>query len=359
MKKYFIAALALASVVACSKDDVSDPVLDSSKKSVSITIANMETTTRAEEYEGKQTPAGVTGTACTSIDDNFYFMFADATGNIITVMSGADATTYNKGSDGTYTFHELSEVVNQIAVVGNMLTSPNEGENISKYKSLAETETQETVQAEYEELVVYAASNLTPNGVCVVNEGSKIHEYPLYTASLTVAPSMSRIEIGQISCTDFATANPKYSHIGIESIKLNGVTNGNSYIHNFTDFSDTNLPSATGAKNVLTSTSPVLEPTSGVWSWNIAPQATSNMVTNLYVVGDGFTTQVPVRTVTIVEYMDGTNKINQFEAGVIYNLDIDFGHNNIDGASDYLCANVTVTIKPWIVKDVNVNFATN
>lgn len=355
MKKYFIAALALVAAVACSKDDVSDPILDSSKKSVSITIANMEQSTRAD-YVGAETAAGVNGKACTAIDGNFYFMFADNSGKIIKVVPGDKA----EQTDGKYIFHKLSEVVSKIAVVGNLATAPAPAidEDISTYKALAETETAETIKADYTGLVVYAEDELDPNGVCVIEESGTAHEYPLYTASLTVAPSMSRIEIGQISCTDFATANPKYSHIGIESVKLNGVTNGNSYIHNFTDFSDTNLPSATGAKNVLTSTSPVLEPTSGVWSWNIAPQATSNMVTNLFVVGDGFNTLVPVRTVTIVDYMDGANEINQFEAGVIYNLNIDFGHDNIDGTSDYLCANVTVTIKPWTVKAVNVGFAT-
>jgi hypothetical protein len=171
---------------------------------------------------------------------------------------------------------------------------------------------------------------------------------------------MSRIEIGQISCTNFGPEGMKYSHIGIESVVLQGaVANGNSYIHKFTDFSDNNLPTAANATNVLTPESFTLKPKSGVWSWNIIPQAVSNMVTNLFVVGEGFTTLVPVRTVTINEYMDGTTEITNFEAGVIYKLNIDFAHNNIDGTSDYLCANVTVNIIPWTVKNVNVGFQTN
>lgn len=356
MKKYFIAALALASIVACSKDDVSDPVLDSSKKSVSITIANMETTTRAE-YEGTETPAGATGTACTSINDgNFYFMFAKADGTITNVYNGKDVTL----EDGAYRFHKLSEEVKCVAVVGNLTTAPKIGQTIDLYEFMAETETNDTVKADYKNLVVYASNDLSPTGeVCVIDDGSTTpHEYPLYKATLTVAPKMSRIEIGQISCTDFATASPKYSHIGIETVTLLGVDGGDSYVHKFGNFtSSQEVESATA--NVLTTSTPAITPNNGnVWSWNIKPQDVSNMVTKLFVVGDGFTTKIPNRTVTIVEYKDANGTISSFDEGVIYNLNINFNHSNIDGASDVICADVKVEIKPWTVKAVNVGFAT-
>lgn len=359
MKKYFIAALTLVAAVACSKDDVSDPILNNSMKSVTISIANMEQTTRAEEYIGGETTPGseTAGLNCTKIDENFYFMFAKANGEIVTVYE-KDYLPQPNGT--TYTFHKLSQEISTVAVVGNYTQTPEIGKNISEYKAEAETENQETVEADYRNLIVYAEAALTPNGVCVVNEtDGSIHEYPLYTANLDVKPVMSRIEIGQISCTNFGPDGMKYSHIGIESVVLNGIDGGNKYIHkfgNFTEDDDLNYDT----KNVLTKSHNAITPENNkVWSWNIKPQAKSNLVTKLYVKGDGFTTQVPVRTVTINKYMDGTTEITNFEAGVIYKLNIDFAHNNIDGTSDYLCANVTVNIVPWTVKNVNVGFQTN
>lgn len=359
MKKYFIAALALVAAVACSKDDVSDPILNNSMKSVTISIANMEQTTRGEEYIGGETTPGseTAGLNCTKIDENFYFMFAKANGEIVTVY---EKDYLPKPNGTTYTFHKLSEEICTVAVVGNYTQTPEIGKNISEYKAEAISENEYTVKDDYKNLVVYAESKLNSNGVCVVNEtDGSIHEYPLYTATLDVKPAMSRIEIGQISCTNFGPEGMKYSHIGIESIILNGTDGGDKYIHNFGSFSDDDDLSY-NTEFVLTSDKSVIKPENNkVWSWNIKPQAKSNLVTNIYVKGNGFTTQVPVRTVTINKYMDGTTEITNFEAGVIYKLNIDFAHNNIDGTSDYLCANVTVNIIPWTVKNVNVGFQTN
>lgn len=46
MKRFFIAALALVAMVGCSKDDAGS-ILDTSKKSVAITISNAISETRA------------------------------------------------------------------------------------------------------------------------------------------------------------------------------------------------------------------------------------------------------------------------------------------------------------------------
>ena len=58
MKRFFIAALALVAVVGCSKDDEGTSVLETSKKSVSITIANALPAGRAVT-----TPAPASGAA--------------------------------------------------------------------------------------------------------------------------------------------------------------------------------------------------------------------------------------------------------------------------------------------------------
>ena len=60
MKKLFIAAMALATIVSCSKDDA-DTVLTSSKKAVSITIANGVSGTRALVEETETVAGGGAG----------------------------------------------------------------------------------------------------------------------------------------------------------------------------------------------------------------------------------------------------------------------------------------------------------
>ena len=59
MKKLFIAAMALATIVSCSKDDAGGPALDSNNKSVSITIVNSSNGTRANASIQNETKSNV------------------------------------------------------------------------------------------------------------------------------------------------------------------------------------------------------------------------------------------------------------------------------------------------------------
>lgn len=357
MKKYFIAALALASVVACSKDDVSDPMLDTSKKSVAISIENMETSTRAAE--AGETNPGVNGTVCTTINNKFYFIFADESGEIQHVFKGS---TLEKEDNGDYLFHGISQTVTQVAAIGNHAgAAPAVGEKISKYKNLWKTETDATVKDEYTSLLVYGDDHLTnTGGFCQVTTGENTHTYHLYEADLTVAPYMSRIEIEHIGCTDFGN----YDKIAISGLSLAA---GN-YVKSFAEFtSDADLTDTAKSAYVLTaahshgsSDTNYLAPASDkVWSWNIAPQNVTNLITSCYVHDDNTSLAKKDQTVTINKYSEGSTEIHEFESGVIYRFAIDFSHKNFDGSEDqYICANVDVNIAKWTVKAINVDFNT-
>ena len=367
MKKYFIAALALVAAVACSKDDVSDPVLETSLKSVTLNIGNMATGSRV----GGVTNKAASELACTSIDDKFYIIFADNGGNIVDVYGGTltDKTLTNFGSAGVYTFHAIPERVNQVAAVGNLDVVPAVNENLSKYVGLWKNEAN-AINKEFNGIVAYGVSNLThtPGDTCNANG----HTYNLYKATVDVAPYMARIEIPQISCTNFGAENTGYDAIGITSLSLTGgvVTEGSTLSTNapytielgtFATDADVTAPSA---QYVLTSANSAITAGTGkVWSWNIAPQSTTGntLVTNLFVSGWNYTTNVPVRTVTINKYATGspTNYITEFASGNIYRFNIDFAHNNIDVVDNYICAEVTVTIADWVVNDVTVSFDNN
>lgn len=358
MKKYFIAALALVAAVACSKDDASDPILNNSMKSVTISIANMEQTTRAP-FEAGETNEG-NNTVCTSIDENFYFMFADDAGNIVKVVKGSEITAE---SSGKYLFHAIPQNATQIAAIGNYKGSdvPDVNDKISTYKAMWRTETEDTVKAKYKSLLAYGSDHLeNTGGFCEVQSGEQTHTYHLYEASITVKPYMSRIEITHIGCTDFGN----YDKIAVCDF---GLAAG-KYVKSFASFtSDADLTDTAKAPYVLTTAhvhdndTNIVAPTAGdVWSWNIEPQDVTNLVTKFYVHNATTALQVPYRTVTINKYEVNNNNIEEFESGNIYRFAIDFSHKNFDGSDDsYICAEVAVTIGKWTVNDVKVSFNTN
>ena len=360
MKKYLFAALALTALVACSKDPV-DEVLTSSEKSVFISIANMASDTRATTPGGKTTPVSNATKASTSIED-IHILFADAAGKILVVKSDLN-------NAGLIQFDNIPAQVTQVAAVGNIDNTPAINENLSQYKTAWQ---EENVTAEYKDIVVYSGGvRLDPTSETVTVDGT---QYPKYTATVEIVPYLARIEIGQIQCTNFGAANSGYDAIGVVSMSLAG---GNiigsapaapspnaAYTHTLGSFSDDDTLMNGDTEDWVMK--PTNEPTDAVltagtckvWSWNIAPQATSNLTTSLYVSGNGYTTSVPVRELVIYKYKTGGVEFDKFVGGSVYQFDINFSHSNMQGVSDYLVADVTVSIQDWKIVATDVEFQT-
>lgn len=383
MKKYLFAALALTALVACSKDPV-DEVLTSSQKSVFISIANMASDTRATT--GSETTGVTAGTkASTKIDDRFYIVFADASGMIIQVAGGdannlSSATLTSTTGDHGFAFHNIPAQVTQVAAIGNAESAPIVGQNLTVWNTLWQNE---DVDAEYANLLAYSGGVALTTGGEVYTDEHTSETYPLYTASVTVAPYLARIEITRISCTDFGVANSGYDYIGVKSMTLAGekinddpLTYKGSAPYTFTFGSFTNdtdltSPSVENTNFVLFADADlddhtgdeVMTPTvaTQVWSWNIVPQATSFLTTELFVSGWNYITSVPNRQVIINSYkkVDGGSTITEFEGGKIYKFAIDFKYNNMEAVTDYLCADVTVSIQNWEVVETDVDFKTD
>lgn len=384
MKKYLFAALALTALVACSKDPV-DEVLTSSEKSVFISIANMASDTRATT--GSETTGVTAGTkASTKIDERFYIVFADASGKIIQVAGGADANNLNSAKltsttgDHGFAFHNIPAQVTKVAAIGNAKSAPTVGQNLTDWDTLWKNE---DVDEEYANLLAYSGGvDLTTRGEEYTDEHTG-ETYPLYTAKVTVAPYLARIEITRISCTDFGAENSGYDYIGVKSMTLAGEkTNDDPLTYkgsapytftfgSFTNDNDLITPSPENINFVLTDDDGVLNDHTGdevmtpsattqVWSWNIVPQATSFLTTELFVSGWNYITSVPNRQVIINSYkkVDGGSTITEFEGGKIYKFAIDFKYNNMEAVNDYLCADVTVSIQNWEVVDTDVDFKT-
>ncbi|MBR5483694.1 MAG: hypothetical protein IKV18_03245 [Alistipes sp.] len=387
MKKLFIAAMALATIVSCSKDDAPAQV-DLSNKSVQITIKNMASDTRVA---GGQTANGEED-ACAEASE-LIFLFCNSAGNLVQSRTLSDAQqttpdgtldTQNPG-EKAYLFHKLPENVTQVGVIANVESAPA---SLAEAVALWQNESN-LVAEKYTDVVAYSipqAGNgiaLVQSGTCTVGEGENQHTYPLFTANVTVTPYMARIEIGHIGCKDLAaTDNAGYSKIGIQSLSLAGgaLAIDNDVNGTATAVTATNAPytiqmgtfandaAVTGAyaltaAHKVEDDANVVVPTTAdadCWSWNILPQNVSNLTTNIYVVGNGY--KVPTgsegKTVTINSYKVEGTTINTFDAANIYKFNICFSESNIDETNNYICADVDVTIAQWVVNDVKVDFAT-
>lgn len=380
MKKYLFAALALTALVACSKDPIDD-VLTSSKKSVFISIANMASDTRAATTGGTTTGNGA-NVACANAGD-LKFLFADKTGKILATkewnpnavqnQNTAGSTNEGVGNDpntAQIAFHMLPEQVTQVAVIANYedwedLTTLEEAEAAWKTED-------NVIASEINKIVAYGSSTLTrkpaPNDFIEIDD----HNYPAMTATVTINPYMSRIEIGHIGCTNLGTL---YSKIGLLGLSLAGgeFTESHAGVNNkpytislgtsFTSDSDwtTNAAYVLSSKHLTTPNhddNVVAPEDSKVWSWNILPQAISDLTLNMHVVGNGYTVQVPEKSVTISTYNGNLSPILSFAQGNIYKFNIDFAENNIDNV-DILSVDVTVSIAKWVVNEVTPGFATN
>lgn len=326
MKKLFVAVLAIAGLVACNNEP--ETIFNSSMKSVALTIANSNEATRAIT----DASAGADFECATATD--LTVLFADKAGKIIETRALTDGVN----EDGTFKFHRLPETVQQVGVIalrGAEVASLN---NLSDAVALWMVETDD---AEVEDIVVYGASGqMTQNNTCTVDGA----QYPLFEGKVTVAPYHTRFEVLSFQCTDLGQ-----NEYGYSKITLNKMTYG--------EYEQT-------LGNVLDDEEDVAYPEDDnkkAWSWNWAPEkAAANLVVDLTVVGKNYTVAIPNKTLTINGYLDKDgNKIEKFECGNIYKLNVPFLEANIDATGGMICVNVEVTIAKWVVNTITPTFGTN
>ena len=328
MKKLFIAAMALATIVSCSKDDVN--VLNSSEKSVSLSILNSNEVVSRAITDASAAEAF----ECAAATD-LTVLFADRAGKVIETRN----LTAGAQEGAVYTFHSLPQEVQQVGVIalrGN--TSP---------ATLAGAETiwkTETLDAEVTNIVVYGASGqMTQNGTCSVDG----KDFPLFEGEVTVEPYHTRLEVTGIKCSDLGQTEYGYSQIVLDKMTYGG------------QYEQTLGKTLTSATDIATANGE--NETGKVWSWNWAPEkAAANLVVDMTVTGKNYTVAVPKKTLTINGYNDKDGKpITKFECGNIYKLEIPFLESNIDETNNYICVNVDVTIAEWKINTITPTFGTN
>lgn len=379
MKKLMLSLAALAMIaVGCEKNDGPN-VIESSKKSIEISIVNgvADNGTKAVE-EVTPTPAGGAGDIQTKEDNqaaaktsDLTVLFANNAGNIIESYSFADATAV-EDEDGkwNYRFHGVHESVTQVAVVRHEKpTNGFEGTNLSVY---AEAAAQETIVADLDALNLYGSSDISWDGQTTCTVEDAVHNtkytYNLYTAEVDVIPTLARVEIEAISCTDlgettFAASTDPTITGGFDEMILKNIVFGgdNEYTYTFkTDdvlkgvYKDETEADRT-TKRDLVSYSPGEE---NVIAWNIAPSVAypsdnAPMILTLEASAYDYDVNTPEKTLTI----NGLTGATQFERSKIYRLSINFKESNLDESNEAICVDVTVKIANWVVVEVNPTFA--
>lgn len=341
MKRFFIAAMALATIVGCSKDEEVS-VFDSSKKSVELTILNGGGATRATT-----TPSGNANFDCADEGD-LTVLFADKAGKVkeSRLLTAAESKVAGTaGTDGlvptTYSFHLLPETVQQVAVIA--LRGQSEPATIADARTLWTTEDED---AEVADIIVYGESGLfsTSTTTCE-HEGA---EYPFFECAVRVSPAHTRFEVLQFQCTDLGDNEYGYSQITLNEMEVVG-----------TSYNQT-------LGNVLTSKSDIATAADGdVWSWNWvaknadgtdAPVDAKELEVSMTVVGRNYTVAVPSKTLSITGYNGPDGEITEFKAENIYKLKVPFKEENIDETDAYICVDVDVTIAKWVVNTITPVF---
>lgn len=400
MKKLFIAAMALATIVSCSKDDAGDTVLTSNKKSVTISIANSQMGTRAGA--AGETTKVVNGQYAATVDQ-LTVLFLNNSEQVVesyALSAGTEEET-TADTEGVITkrFHGVSESVNKVAVVryngsvaaGTAYSTIVAAANNEAAAAFTGAEGTTNLNTDVKSIILTSgeAVKLAPgageNATCEYTDAQgNTHEYNLYTATVQVAPTFARLEIHGVSVTNLGqVTNADGSVEGLDEVKLGLFTFGGGetgpYTKDFAGFTFWgNFKSrksgdwaTSTADNTVTSWAPA---EGKAISWNMLPASvkapTSKVENDVETISDPMVLNVQVdaadvliqdkdRTVTIKALKDKTTKeyITAFEAGKVYTLNLVFDESDISSPDvAKVCVEVTVNVSTWTVVEVEPEF---
>ena len=379
MKKLLLSLAALAMIaVGCEKNEGPN-VIESNKKSVDITIVNGVQATKAVA-EVKPTPAGGAGAIQDREDKQaaastteLKVLFANAAGNVVEAYSFAEAKAVeNENGKWNYRFHGVHESVTQVAVVRNN-AEEFVGTNLSVYANAA---AKEVIVADLSALNLYGSSDIAWDGktTCTVTDAAHNTEYTynLYTAQVDVVPTLARVEITGITCTDLgettfkASTDPTVTG-GFDELALQKIAFGADEAYDYTFTANDILKGVykdeTEADRKTKRDLVPYNPGPGenkVIAWNIAPSVeypSDNVPMTLYVKASAYDYDVNTADKTLT--INGLTGADKFERSKIYRFAINFKESNLDESNEAICVDVTVKIADWVIVEVDPEFATN
>ena len=404
MKKLFVCAMALAAFVSCSKDDIQGPALDSKNKSIEITIANGNGSTRADLTGGLTAPGvadeGKTNKMASADAEDLVVLFANgdnilhrlslaATGTSDddhtgiadpSIPAGMYVADKTNGSSNTYIWHNVPWQVTHIAIVR---TAANDADlsTISAYKALALNESA-NIGRNLDEIVLFGTDDLEDMNVTHEVDGISYH---YWKAVVEVKPWLARFEVNNIMCEDLGTLNidknadgtPNTRTYGFDELLAKSLVwtskaveatedapalTANNYSAKYEE-GKTVLGTMYGVynpNNDATRLNYIKPANANVWSWNVADGTTfNNMTVDLEALAYDYTLDEDGKKVPLlVTGLNSAEKAFVFEAGNIYQLDLTFVEGNVKD-QDALCVQVEVTIADWTINTVEPVFGIN
>lgn len=207
-----MAFVASMTFVACDNDEnVNGTSPANMPKSVTISLSNVMPVTRGTGLPVKNgTQVALADLQVFFTDGNTLYKGKNATGSDATHYFSS-LTEFN-AAERDQVFHFLSASVNKVIVVGNLGSESNAATYAELQKELTIADQQET-----NGLYLYAEEGLTL--------AADTHEddfgHPLYEASVTLEPRVSRIEVASFTYNADPEGNRKYTSIEIDQIMLN------------------------------------------------------------------------------------------------------------------------------------------
>jgi len=252
LKSFLLMALAASTTLAaCDKSEESGPTSDTTPKSVTVTLPNIDQTPRAI---GNKLDASQAALA------NFKIFFLDNNNNVQEVPdypAGTPQKVYftNENipaSGNTYTYHFIPAATTKVVIVGNMGEISDEQfvtEVVNKkLPVLNDGDTGITTTTNGNPLYpLYGEDDLTLDATATDGEGHK----NVYKAAVNLAPQVARLEIVNFSYTK--DENVEYSY---KSLKMSKIALSNYY---------TSYALANGAHDGDVVKCP--EETTQIWDW--------------------------------------------------------------------------------------------
>ena len=404
MKRMFIAAMAIAALVSCSKEEEVS-YADSMSKTIQISILNEKFDSRT----GGITAAGEDNEACAYADE-LVVLFADNGGNILhkdgltsvgndddkhTTITDKEKHTYVKDKDATkYMWHNVPADVKKIAVARVNGTEGDAFTTLAQYIALAQNQ-DANINRGLNTIVLYGEDDLYDTGSTHEVDGAFFH---VWQADVTVAPAFARFEINNIQCSDLGTLNNNENlmdydldELLLSSLTWNYTPTGKAQeTHTAPGFGTQRLygewnPSAEElaevkgnsedtfdpntqtddalrlnyykpAKQTWTNEDDTTEERNGVWSWNVLPGSFNQLVLDMDAFAYAYRVpkvDLPLTVTGLATTADKANAKdadgNAFAAGKIYTIDLTFDQSNIK-TEDGICVVVTVDIQKWVVE---------
>lgn len=358
-----MAALAVVGLAACTNEESGNPVSGENTQSVVLSLAGLgNTSTKA--IEGSETE----NTTITL--DDVTICFADASTIYRTEKfdsksaEWADLTDKDKG----IIFHEVPAAVTTVYALSNAT-----GVDVSTVAKLKASTVKMKDQQDFDNVLLYGSSTLTTveDGEHQVGTGADAETHPtLKKADITIAPLVSRIEIGNIQCTGNWTEfkSIELKHIGLADFHsqttIEGTLGGTFVQHGENLLAPGSSP--VEGKIVFGST----DNADIAWAWDAItggtlannntkfnPEGTKKFAYE-FLPKDAIRIKLYVQATRISDgQIDPFNTVvtagfSSLQPGYIYTVDLAFEENDIKpwDPKDLTCIQVSVTAKPWTVQ---------